>query len=81
MPEDLTENALHWANLGDNRVGPIISELVIAISEMTDPHDVRRVARNLKFLSSSINTMAHHIAERESHDRQSCPICQSGAIL
>lgn len=81
MPEDLTENALYWASLGDNRVGPLFREIVIAISEMTDPHEVRRVARNLKFLSSSINTMSHHIAERENHDRQNCPICKTGSII
>lgn len=81
MPQDLTSAALHWADIGDNRVGPLMRELVVAISEITDPHEVRRIARNLKFLSSSINSMAHTIAARESHNRQKCPICRTGAIL
>ena len=72
---------MHWAELGDNRVGPLMRELIEAISDMSDPHEVKRVARNLKFLSSSIHSMAHHIAEREGHDRNTCTTCKTGTTL
>lgn len=81
MQKSLVTDALHWADIGDNRVGPIIRELIEAISECGDPHEVRRIARNLKFLSSSINSMAHHIAQREGHRASTCEQCQHGATL
>lgn len=81
MPQDLTTHALHWADIGDNRIGPIMRELVEAIADCADPHEVRRIARNLKFLSSSINSMAHQIAEREQHNRSACLICKAGSVL
>lgn len=81
MPQDLTIHAMHWADIGDNRIGPIIRDLIEAIADCSDPHEVRRIARNLKFLSSSINSMAHEIARREGHNRAKCAICKTGAIL
>lgn len=81
MPQDLTANAMHWADIGDNRIGPIMRELIEAIADCHDPHEVRRIARNLKFLSSSICSMAHQISDREAHDRSTCSICKTGAIL
>lgn len=81
MQTDLTTDALHWADIGDNRVGPLMRELISAIAECSDPHQVKSIARNLKFLSSSVNTMAHNIAARENHSPTACQICKHGTTL
>lgn len=76
---DITKDAMYWANVGDNRVGPLMRELIEALAESDDPHFVRQISRRIQLLSSSLNSMAHKMAK--SHDRESCPLCQKGSPL
>lgn len=55
----------YWADLGDNRVGPILRDLVDALADCDDADKLRRIASRLKFLSSSVNSHANRIARKE----------------
>lgn len=79
MQENLTKEIMYWADIGDNRVGPIIREMIEALAESDDPHFVRQTARRIRLLSSSLESMAHRMAE--NHDREECPICKHGSVL
>jgi hypothetical protein len=59
--ETPTEFMEYWANLGDNRVGPIMRELVEALSDCDDTDKLRRIASRLKFLSSSVYSHANRV--------------------
>lgn len=79
MPQDVTSDALHWADLGDNRVGPLIREMIEALADSDDPHFVRQTARRIRLLASSLETMAHKMAE--THNRKDCPLCRTGSPI
>lgn len=79
MPQDVTVETLYWADVGDNRVGPLMRELIEALADSEDPHMVRQVARRMRLLSSSLESMAHRMAER--HNKKDCPICKHGSML
>lgn len=74
-----TDATYYWAEIGDNRVGPIMRELIDALADCDDPHFVRKTARRLRLLSSSLESMASSMAA--THDRKECPICQKGSAL
>lgn len=80
MPQDLTKNALYWAQLGDNRVGPLMAELIEAIAESEDPHFVRKVARRIRMLAGSLESMSEKIADKH-HDKQTCAMCKHGSVF
>lgn len=80
MPEDLTQDAMYWSQLGDNRVGPLIAELIEALADSEDPHMVRNVARRLRMLAGSLESMSHKIAEKH-HDKRTCPMCRHGSVF
>jgi len=47
--------AMHyWADVGDNRFGPIMKELADAVLDEEDPVKLTKIANRLKFMSSSI---------------------------
>jgi len=79
MPQDVTSDALYWADIGDNRVGPIMRELIEALADSDDPHFVRQTARRIRLLASSLESMAHKMAE--THDKTDCPICKHGSVI
>ena len=79
MSSCITAETLYWAEIGDNRIGPLMRELIEALAESDDPHFVRLVARRTRLLSSSLESMAHRMAE--GHSRDGCPICATGSIL
>lgn len=79
MPEDVTEGAMYWADVGDNRVGPLMRELIEALADSGDPHFVRKMSRRIRLLSSSLETMAHRMAA--DHDRKDCQLCRHGTAL
>ena len=50
--------AMHyWADVGDNRFGPIMKELADAVLAEDDPVKLTKIANRLKFMSSSV--MSH----------------------
>lgn len=55
----------HWADMGDNRVGPILRELADAIADCDDFDKLRRIATRLKFLSSSVNSHANRLEQAQ----------------
>ena len=55
------EHMLYWADVGDNRIGPLMRELVAAIADCDDPDMIKRIAARLKFLSGSVNSYANHL--------------------
>ena len=79
MPTRITAETLYWADIGDNRVGPLMRELIEALADSEDPHFVRSTARRVRLLASSLETMAHEMAE--THDRKGCLICRHGSVL
>lgn len=54
---------MYWADLGDNRIGPILKELVLAIGDTEDDETLRKIANRLKFMSGSV----HSIRNRKKH--------------
>lgn len=66
-----------WADLGDNRVGPLLRELIEALEDANDPHMTRKVARRIRMLSSSLDSMALDM----SHDHAGCALCKTGSIV
>ena len=66
-----------WADLGDNRVGPLLRELIEALADANDPHLTRKVARRIRLLSSSLDSMALDMV----HDRRACPLCKTGSVV
>lgn len=55
------EHLDYWADLGDNRVGPIMRELVDALVDCDDTDKLRRIASRLKFLSGSVYSLANRV--------------------
>ena len=45
-----------WADLDDNRIGPILMDLAKAIEETEDDETLRKVANRLKFMSGSVHS-------------------------
>lgn len=48
-----------WADLGDNRIGPILRELANAIEETEDDETLRKIANRLKFMSGAVHSQRH----------------------
>jgi len=59
-----TEYMEYWADVGDNRIGPLMRELVEAIADCDDPDAIKKISVRLKFLSSSVNSYANRKAAR-----------------
>ena len=51
----------HWADLGDNRIGPIMNELAEAIADLEDSDQIARIGNRLKFMSSSVTSFASRL--------------------
>ena len=54
----MSEILEYWADLGDNRIGPLLKELVAAIADTENPELLQRLSVRLKFMSGSVNSMA-----------------------
>ncbi len=54
------ENLKYWADIGDNRIGPLLLELVEAIGDSDDDDSLRKLANRLKFMSSSIHSYVYN---------------------
>jgi len=48
-----------WADLDDNRIGPILRELAYAIEATEDDDMLRKIANRLKFMSGSVHSLRH----------------------
>lgn len=79
MPSCITAETLYWADIGDNRVGPLMRELIEALADSDDPHFVRQTARRIRLLASSLESMSHRMAD--GHNKKDCPICKHGSAL
>jgi hypothetical protein len=79
MSTCITADTLYWADIGDNRVGPLMRELIEALADSGDPHFVRHSARRVRLIASSLESMSHRMAE--GHDRKGCPLCKHGTAL
>ena len=53
-------NLKYWADIGDNRIGPILLELVEAIGDSDDDASLRKLANRLKFMSGSIHSYVYN---------------------
>lgn len=47
----------YWADINDNRLGPIFRELAAAIEETDDDETLRQMANRLKFMSGAVNSL------------------------
>ena len=56
----------NWADVGDNRFGPILRELVDTITDCEDPEKLRCIANRLKFMSSSIHSYRRQLEKELS---------------
>lgn len=59
-----SDDRYYWADTGDNRVGPIMRELIDAMHDC-DADKLSRVATRLKFLSSEMQSLAHRKRKEE----------------
>ena len=73
----MSRPATFWADLGDNRIGPLLREVIEALEEANDPHMTRKVARRIRMLSSSLDSMALDM----THDQTGCALCKTGSIV
>lgn len=78
---DRTEGAMYWAEIGDNRVGPLMREMIEAIADSDDPHFIRSVALRIRRLAGSLETIAYYVAQDGPHDKSTCPQCRNGSIF
>ena len=46
-----------WADLDDNRIGPLLKELAQAIEETDDDETLRKTANRLKFMAGSVHSL------------------------
>ena len=67
----MSEALQYWADLGDNRIGPILKELVAAIEETDDSDLLYRLAVRMKFMSGSVNSLS----------RSRATACKTSAIV
>lgn len=74
-----SKETLSWANIGDNRIGPLMRELIEALAESGDPHLVRHISRRMRLLASSLECMSSEMAA--NHDRKDCPLCKTGSPI
>jgi hypothetical protein len=79
MCKDLIKEAMYWADIGDNRIGPLIRELIEVIGETENPHVVKQTARRIRMLSSSFDCIAHQ--KSFTHDKSKCEICKKGSVI
>lgn len=49
-------SAKDWADLGDNRVGPLMMQMAEAIEETSDPALLSKISSRLKFMSGAVNS-------------------------
>ena len=45
-----------WADLNDNRIGPILRELADAAENTTDDQTLRQLANRLKFMAGAVHS-------------------------
>lgn len=45
-----------WADLNDNRIGPILRELADAAENTTDDETLRQLANRLKFMAGAVHS-------------------------
>ena len=67
---DLPDFMTGWADIGDNRVGPSMLEMIEGIKDIDDPQRVRMIANRLKFLSSSVYSHANRMEEKMNQNKE-----------
>ena len=50
-----------WADLKDNRLGPILLELADAAEGTTDDETLRQLANRLKFMAGAVHSHRHRV--------------------
>lgn len=50
-----------WADLNDNRLGPILRELADAAESTADDETLRQLSSRLKFMAGAVNSHRHRI--------------------
>jgi hypothetical protein len=50
-----------WADLNDNRIGPILRDLAEAVQGTTDDETLRQLANRLKFMAGAVHSHRHII--------------------
>ena len=58
-----------WADLQDNRLGPILRELAKAAEETTDDETLRQLANRLKFMAGAVHSHRHKIKGSKNDQR------------
>lgn len=53
-----------WADLEDNRIGPILRELAEVLEDTDDPVILAKVANRLKFMSGSIHSHRERVEKK-----------------
>lgn len=56
-----------WADLNDNRIGPILQDLAGAAENTTDDETLRQLANRLKFMAGAVNSHRHRIRSRSGN--------------
>ena len=56
-----------WADMQDNRIGPILRDLATAAEDTTDDETLRQLANRLKFMAASVNSHRHRIRSQSGN--------------
>lgn len=56
-----------WADLNDNRLGPILRELADAAESTTDDETLRQLANRLKFMAGAVHSHRYRIRSQSGN--------------
>lgn len=57
-----------WADISDNRLGPILAELAAAVEDTTNDETLRQIANRLKFMSGAVHSQRHRLRKSTQGD-------------
>lgn len=56
-----------WADLNDNRIGPILRELADAAENTTDDETLRQLANRLKFMAGAVHSHRNRLRSQSGN--------------
>jgi hypothetical protein len=56
-----------WADLNDNRIGPILLELADAAENTTDDETLRQLANRLKFMAGAVHSHRNRLRSQSGN--------------
>ena len=54
-----------WADMDDNRIGPVLRELAAAIEDTDDEETLWKIGNRLKYMSSAVNSQRQRMIKHK----------------